>query len=241
MKRMIPLLILIAILLCSCSPASVQDKDETETPTASSAIESEQSFSSDASMEAPVSDETDLSSHVPDAESDHQFEEDKEKLIQALMKAHPNFTEAEIREGVEEIYGQITKGEMVSLGSFTYQEPMYYLKEIIEYKRTQSVVYTSLMTDGEFELQLSEKTLLFPTMLSAVENADKSELIKLDPDAAQWEVVFYHSGGWKGMEIISDMDVFFVSVDDTNCISIENISIDSPILQDIRDVFLSMY
>ena len=83
--------------------------------------------------------------------------------------------------------------------------------------------------------------MLLPAMLSAVENADKSELIKIFPEASQWEIVFYDVGEIKGMECVSSDEVSFVFVDENYCITVEGILLDNPILQDIRDLFQSIH
>jgi len=221
MKRIIPSLILIIVLLCACDSVNVQNDDASDKQ------------------------QTALSTSIPEfssSDADTEYDEVKERFVQELMKANPNYTEAEIREGVDEIYEHITKGEVVSFGPFSYQEPLYYMKDASENDRVQSILYTYMMnTDYEFELQLSKKTMLLPAILSAVENADKSELTKIFPEASQWEIVFYDVGEIKGMECVSSDEVSFVFVDENYCITVEGILPDNPILQDIRDLFQSIH
>ena len=240
MKRIIPSLILIIVLLCACDSVNVQNDDASDKQQTAPSTSIPEFSSSDADTESLSANETDL--YDPVMDTDNEYDEIKESFIQELMKADPNYTEAEVREGVDEIYEHVTKGEVVSFGPFSYQEPLYYMKDASENDRVQSILYTYMMnTDYEFELQLSKKTMLLPAMLSAVENADKSELIKIFPEASQWEIVFYDVGEIKGMECVSSDEVSFVFVDENYCITVEGILPDNPILQDIRDLFQSIH
>jgi len=160
MKRIIPSLILIIVLLCACDSVNVQNDDASDKQQTAPSTSIPEFSSSDADTESLSANETDL--YDPVMDTDNEYDEIKESFIQELMKADPNYTEAEVREGVDEIYEHVTKGEVVSFGPFSYQEPLYYMKDASEDERVQNILYTYTMnTDYEFELQLSKKQCCF--------------------------------------------------------------------------------